>query len=204
MERGGIRTRVRRRASNGVAVSGPRCCRIAETSGVGKRSKRVSFLPWRHVRKKARCELLKAIAYPAREELRSASKESADETDEEQRADGTRVRVERGSYRPANGRYAICVMSRGRPSFRTVAGELKRARLEGELWNEAARKERGSSPDSPHRCIGTSTLLAGVIGPISPRPPVLPARLRHHLDTTIAAAAPSGGANRLVVRSTGG
>jgi integrase len=50
-----------------------------------------------------------------------------------------RVRVERGIYRQANGRYAVCVMIDGRPSLRTVAGDLEQARVERELLREAAR-----------------------------------------------------------------
>jgi integrase len=49
-----------------------------------------------------------------------------------------RVRVERGIYRQPNGRYAVCVMIDGRPSLRTVAGDLEQARIERELLREAA------------------------------------------------------------------
>jgi hypothetical protein len=49
-----------------------------------------------------------------------------------------RVRVERGIYRQANGRYAVCVMIDGRASLRTVAGDLEQARIEPELLREAA------------------------------------------------------------------
>ena len=49
-----------------------------------------------------------------------------------------RVRVERGIYRQTNGRYAVCVMIDGRPSLRTVAGDLEQARVERELLREAA------------------------------------------------------------------
>jgi integrase len=49
-----------------------------------------------------------------------------------------RVRVERGIYRQPNGRYAVCVMIDGRPSLRTVAGDLEQARVERELLREAA------------------------------------------------------------------
>jgi integrase len=50
-----------------------------------------------------------------------------------------RVRVERGIYRQTNGRYAVCVMLDGRPSLRTVAGDLEQARIERQLLREAAR-----------------------------------------------------------------
>jgi Phage integrase, N-terminal SAM-like domain len=50
-----------------------------------------------------------------------------------------RVRVERGIYRQTNGRYAVCVMIDGRPSLRTVAGDLEQARVERELLREVAR-----------------------------------------------------------------
>jgi integrase len=49
-----------------------------------------------------------------------------------------RVRVERGIYRQTNGRYAVCVMIDGRPSLRTVTGDLEQARVERELLREAA------------------------------------------------------------------
>jgi integrase len=49
-----------------------------------------------------------------------------------------RVRVERGIYRQTNGKYAVCVMIDGRPSLRTVAGDLEQARIERELLREAA------------------------------------------------------------------
>ncbi len=49
-----------------------------------------------------------------------------------------RVRVERGIYRQTNGKYAVCVMIDGRPSLRTVTGDLEQARIERELLREAA------------------------------------------------------------------
>jgi integrase len=49
-----------------------------------------------------------------------------------------RVRVERGIYRQPNGKYAVCVMVDGRPSLRTVAGDLEQARIERELLRDAA------------------------------------------------------------------
>lgn len=49
-----------------------------------------------------------------------------------------RVRVERGIYRQTDCRYAVCVMIDGRPSLRTVAGNLEQARVERELLREAA------------------------------------------------------------------
>ena len=59
-----------------------------------------------------------------------------------------RVRVERGIYRQANGRYAVCVMVEGRPRFRTVDSvTLAEARRERELLQIAAA--RGELPLAP-------------------------------------------------------
>jgi integrase len=59
-----------------------------------------------------------------------------------------RMRVERGIYRQANGRYAVCVMVEGRPRFRTVDSvTLAEARDERELLQIAAA--RGELPLSP-------------------------------------------------------
>ncbi len=41
---------------------------------------------------------------------------------------GRRVRVERGIYRQANGKYAVCFMLDGKPRFRTVGADLELAR----------------------------------------------------------------------------
>jgi integrase len=61
---------------------------------------------------------------------------------------GRRVRVERGIYRQANGRYAVCVMVEGRPRFRTIgAVALPEARRERELLQLAAAN--GELPLSP-------------------------------------------------------
>jgi hypothetical protein len=39
-----------------------------------------------------------------------------------------RVRVERGIYRQANGKYVVCFMLDGKPRFRTVGYDLELAR----------------------------------------------------------------------------
>ena len=41
-----------------------------------------------------------------------------------------RVRVERGIYRPANGKYVVCFMLDGKPRFRTVGDDLELARAQ--------------------------------------------------------------------------
>ena len=38
-----------------------------------------------------------------------------------------RVRVERGIYREPNGKYAVCFMFDGKPTFRTVGYDLSAA-----------------------------------------------------------------------------
>jgi integrase len=50
-----------------------------------------------------------------------------------------RVRVARGVYRQRNGKYAVCFMLDGRPTFRTVGYELEFARQERQAFVEAAR-----------------------------------------------------------------
>ena len=40
------------------------------------------------------------------------------------------VRVERGIYRQANGKYAVCFMLDGKPRFRTVGNDLELARAQ--------------------------------------------------------------------------
>ena len=50
-----------------------------------------------------------------------------------------RVRVERGIYRQPNGRYAVCFMSRGRPRFRAVDGDIDGARRQRALLIAAAQ-----------------------------------------------------------------
>jgi hypothetical protein len=67
-----------------------------------------------------------------------------------------RVRIERGIYRQTNGRYAVCVMLDGRPSLRTVAGDLEQARVERELLREAARN--GLLPVWPRLTFGAVAL----------------------------------------------
>ena len=50
-----------------------------------------------------------------------------------------RVRVEQGIYRQPNGKYAVCFMLDGRPTFRTVGYELDATRRERRAFVEAAR-----------------------------------------------------------------
>jgi integrase len=52
---------------------------------------------------------------------------------------GRRMRVERGIYRQANGKDAVCFMLDGKPTFRTVGYDLDRARAERGVFLEAAR-----------------------------------------------------------------
>ena len=58
-------------------------------------------------------------------------------------AEGTgltgRVRVERGIYRQANGKYAVCFMLDGKPRFRTVGHDIKLARAQRSSFMRAAR-----------------------------------------------------------------
>ncbi len=58
-------------------------------------------------------------------------------------AEGTgstgRVRVERGIYRQANGKYIVCFMLEGRPRFRTVGSDLELARAQRQSFMRAAR-----------------------------------------------------------------
>jgi hypothetical protein len=49
------------------------------------------------------------------------------------------MRVERGIYRQANGKYAVCFMLDGKPTFRTVGDDLDLARAERRVFIEAAR-----------------------------------------------------------------
>ena len=56
---------------------------------------------------------------------------------------GGRVRVERGIYRQANGKYAVCFMIDGKPRFRTVGYDLALARAERRTL--PAHGGRGSS-----------------------------------------------------------
>ncbi|MGA8355041.1 MAG: hypothetical protein WB698_12835, partial [Solirubrobacteraceae bacterium] len=51
-----------------------------------------------------------------------------------------RVRVERGIYRQANGKYAVCCRHAGRLRFRTVGFDLERARRERLALIAAARR----------------------------------------------------------------
>lgn len=50
-----------------------------------------------------------------------------------------RTRVERGIYRQRNGKYSVCFMLDGKPTFRTVGYDLDRARQERRAFVEAAR-----------------------------------------------------------------
>ena len=50
-----------------------------------------------------------------------------------------RVRVERGIYRQANGKYVVCFMLDGRPRFRTVGNDLEFARAQRLSFMRAAR-----------------------------------------------------------------
>ena len=55
------------------------------------------------------------------------------------RACRRRVCVEQGIYRQPNGKYAVCFMLDGRPTFRTVGYELDAARRERRAFVEAVR-----------------------------------------------------------------
>ena len=50
-----------------------------------------------------------------------------------------RVRVERGIYQQANGKYVVCFMLDGRPRFRTVGSDLELARAQRLSFMRAAR-----------------------------------------------------------------
>ena len=52
---------------------------------------------------------------------------------------GRRVRVERGIYRQANGKYVVCFMLDGKPRFRTVGHDLDLARAQRLSFVRAAR-----------------------------------------------------------------
>ena len=54
------------------------------------------------------------------------------------------VRVERGIYQQSNGKYAVCVMTEGKPRLRTVSSSLasKDVEVEASLKNEEARASR--------------------------------------------------------------
>jgi predicted alpha/beta superfamily hydrolase len=49
------------------------------------------------------------------------------------------VRVERGIYRQANGKYAVCFMLDGKACFRTVGSDLEQARAQRLSFVRAAR-----------------------------------------------------------------
>jgi hypothetical protein len=50
-----------------------------------------------------------------------------------------RVRVERGIYRQANGKYVVCFMLDGKPRFRTVGHDLELARAQRQPFVRAAQ-----------------------------------------------------------------
>jgi integrase len=50
-----------------------------------------------------------------------------------------RVRVERGIYRQANGKYVVCFMHDGKPRFRTVGNDLDFARAQRDTFARAAK-----------------------------------------------------------------
>jgi hypothetical protein len=52
---------------------------------------------------------------------------------------GRWVRVERGIYRQANGKYAACFMLDGKPRFRTVGTDLELTRAQRAALVRAAR-----------------------------------------------------------------
>ena len=63
------------------------------------------------------------------------------------------VRVERGIYQQPNGKYAVCVMTEGKPRLRTVSSSLasKDVEVEESLENEDARAPPGRARDvRPH------------------------------------------------------
>jgi hypothetical protein len=64
-----------------------------------------------------------------------------------------RARVERGIYLQSNGKYAVCCRHAGRLRFRTVGGDLQRARSERAALIRSAR--RGVEPGSPRLRFGT-------------------------------------------------
>jgi integrase len=64
-----------------------------------------------------------------------------------------RVRVERGIYLQANGKYAVCCRRAGKLRFRTVEGDLAKARLERTAL--IATAELGVEPVSPRLRFGT-------------------------------------------------
>jgi integrase len=64
-----------------------------------------------------------------------------------------RARVERGIYVQPNGKYAVCCRRAGKLRFRTVEGDLDKARLERAALIAAA--ELGVEPVSPRLRFGT-------------------------------------------------
>jgi integrase len=64
-----------------------------------------------------------------------------------------RVRVERGIYRQANGKYAVCFMVAGKPRFRTVGYDLDAARADRAALAHAGR--HGEVPVAPSLRFGT-------------------------------------------------
>jgi hypothetical protein len=64
-----------------------------------------------------------------------------------------RTRVERGIYREPSGRYAVCFMLHCKPRFRTVDGDLQKARYERETL--VAMGQAGALPASPRLRFAT-------------------------------------------------
>jgi hypothetical protein len=65
----------------------------------------------------------------------------------------SRVRIERGIYLQSNDKYAVCCRRAGKLRFRTVEGDLAKARLERTALIAAA--ELGVEPVSPRLRFGT-------------------------------------------------
>src|SRR5260370_15797478 len=70
-----------------------------------------------------------------------------------------RVRVERGIYRQANGKYAVCFMLDGKPRFRTVGSDLELARAQRLSFMRAARF---GSVAAPPGCGWRWSLVGGL------------------------------------------
>jgi hypothetical protein len=56
-----------------------------------------------------------------------------------------RVRVERGIYRQANGKYAVCFMKDGKPCFRTVGNDVELARAQRLSFSRVKRKGKDAT-----------------------------------------------------------
>jgi len=66
------------------------------------------------------------------------------------------VRVERGIYQQSNGKYAVCVMTEGKPRLRTVSSSLasKDVEVEESLENEDARTRLQAARGTFDRILG--------------------------------------------------